>query len=62
MPWLPPARLAIGSGKAVALVCLAGCATVAGDAGGAVRLAGQAEQVQDEIPPSMARMCSSNWG
>jgi non-specific serine/threonine protein kinase len=47
-------------GEAVALVCLAGCAAVAGDAEGAVRLARQAEQVQDEIPPSMARMCSSN--
>src|SRR5699024_10193854 len=33
---------------------------VAGDAGGAVRLARQAEQVQDEIPPSIARACSSN--
>ena len=46
-------------GEAVALVCLAGCAAVAGDAGGAVRLARRTEQVRDEIPPSIARMCSS---
>ena len=47
-------------GEAIALLCLAGCAAVAGDPSGAVQLARRTEQVQDEIPPSIARMCSSN--
>ena len=44
-------------GEVMALVHLAGAAAVADDVDEAVRLARQAEQVQDGIPPSMARMC-----
>jgi non-specific serine/threonine protein kinase len=46
----PPAEV-------LALVCLAGAAAAAGDAGEAVRLAREADQVPGDIVPSTARSC-----